>query len=61
MLTKQASLNAIAAPTEVVLSEDAVERLSPLEIIDRGIAEIDAGAGVDHGEVRRRLERSGTP
>jgi predicted transcriptional regulator len=38
--------------------EDAIERLVLLAKIERGLAELDAGARIDHGDVRRRLLRS---
>jgi predicted transcriptional regulator len=36
--------------------EDAIERLVFLAKIDEGLAELDAGKGVPHDEVKRRLE-----
>jgi predicted transcriptional regulator len=35
--------------------EDAIERLVFLAKIDAGLAELDAGRGVPHEEVKRRL------
>ena len=35
--------------------EDAIERLVFLAKIDAGLAELDAGQGVPHAEVTRRL------
>jgi predicted transcriptional regulator len=35
--------------------EDVIERLVLLAKIDRGLAEVDSGKGVDHSEARRRL------
>jgi predicted transcriptional regulator len=35
--------------------EDAMERLYFLAKIERGLAEADAGQGIPHGEVRKRL------
>ena len=35
--------------------DDAIERLVFLAKIDSGLAELDAGKGVPHDEVRRRL------
>jgi predicted transcriptional regulator len=35
--------------------EDAIERLVFLAKIDAGLAELDAGEGVAHDEVKRRL------
>jgi hypothetical protein len=37
--------------------EDAIERLVLLAKIDRGLAEVDGGKGVDHSEAKRRLLR----
>jgi predicted transcriptional regulator len=37
--------------------EDAIERLVLLAKIDRGLAEVDNGKGVDHSEAKRRLLR----
>lgn len=37
--------------------EDAIERLVILAKIERGLAELDAGEGIDHSEARRRLLR----
>lgn len=36
--------------------DDAIERLVFLAKIDAGLAELDAGKGVPHEEVRRRLD-----
>jgi predicted transcriptional regulator len=43
-------------PTDATF-EDAIERLVFLAKIERGLAEVDGGKGIDHGEVRRRLLR----
>jgi hypothetical protein len=37
--------------------EDAIKRLVFLAKIDRGLAEVDNGKGIDHDEVKRRLVR----
>jgi hypothetical protein len=37
--------------------EDAIERLVLLAKTERGLAELDAGRGVDHEEAKRRLLR----
>ena len=37
--------------------EDAIERLVLLAKTERGLAELDAGQGVDHAEAKRRLLR----
>ena len=37
--------------------EDAIKRLVFLAKIDRGLAEVDNGKGIDHDEVKLRLVR----
>ena len=37
--------------------DDAIKRLVFLAKIDRGLAEVDNGKGIDHDEVKRRLVR----
>jgi hypothetical protein len=54
---KQKVLEAIEGlPADATL-EDAIERLILLAKIERGLAELDAGQGVDHSEATRRLLR----
>lgn len=54
---KQKVLEAIKKlPADATL-EDAIERIVLLAKIERGLAEVDAGKGVDHAEARRRLLR----
>ncbi len=54
---KQRVLEAIEKlPADATL-EDAIERLVFLAKIERGLAELDAGKGVDHTEAKRRLVR----
>ena len=54
---KQRVLEAIEKlPADATL-EDAIERLVFLAKIERGVAELDAGKGIDHVEVKRRLVR----
>ncbi len=43
-------------PADATL-EDAIERLVLLAKIERGLAELDAGQGIDHSEAKRRLLR----
>jgi hypothetical protein len=43
-------------PADATL-EDAIERLVLLAKTERGLAELDAGEGVEHTEARRRLFR----
>lgn len=54
---KQKVLEAIEKlPADATL-EDAIEQLVLLAKIERGLAELDAGQGVDHAEAKRRLLR----
>jgi len=54
---KQKVLDAIEKlPADATL-EDAIERLVFLAKIERGLAELDAGQGVEHSEAKRRLIR----
>ena len=55
--TKQKILEVIEKlPADATL-EDAIERLVLLAKTQRGLAELDSGQGVDHGEAKRRLLR----
>ena len=52
---KQKVLEAIEKlPADATL-EDAIERLVLMAKIERGLAELDAGQGVEHSEAKRRL------
>lgn len=42
-------------PADATL-DDAIEKLECIAQIERGIAEVDAGQGVPHGEVKRRFD-----
>ena len=54
---KQRVVEAIEGlPADATL-EDAIERLVLLAKIERGLAELDAGQGIDHSEAKRRLLR----
>jgi predicted transcriptional regulator len=54
-IAKQKVLDAIEKlPADATL-EDAIEQLVLLAKIERGLAELDAGKGVDHTEAKRRL------
>jgi len=54
---KQKVIEAIEGlPADATL-EDAIERLVLLAKIERGLAELDAGQGIDHSEAKRRLLR----
>ena len=54
---KQKILEAIEKPPPDATLEDAIERLVFLAKVERGLAELDAGKGVDHTEAKRRLVR----
>lgn len=43
-------------PADATL-EDAIERLVLLAKTERGLAELNAGQGIDHAEAQRRLLR----
>ena len=54
---KQKALEVIEKlPADATL-EEAIERLVLLAKTERGLAELDAGQGVDHAEAKRRLLR----
>jgi predicted transcriptional regulator len=54
---KQKILEAIEKlPADATL-EDAIERLVLLAKSERGLAELDAGHGIDHDEAKRHLLR----
>ena len=54
---KQKVLEAIEKLPPDATLEDAIERLVLLAKIERGLAELDAGQGIDHAEAKRRLIR----
>jgi hypothetical protein len=54
---KQRVLEAIQKLPPDATVEDAIERLVFLAKIDRGIAQLDAGKGVSHSEVKQQLRR----
>jgi len=54
---KQKVLEAIEKLPGDATVEDAIERLVILAKIERGLAELDAGQGIDHSEAMRRLLR----
>lgn len=54
---KQKVLEAIEKlPADATL-EDAIERLVLLAKVEQGLAQLDAGQGVEHSEAKRRLLR----
>ena len=54
---KQRILEAIEKlPADASLA-DAIERLVFLAKIERGLAELDSGQGVEHSEAKRQLSR----
>ena len=54
---KQRVLAAVEKLPADATFEDAIERLVLLTKIDRGLAEVNDGKGMDHAEVKRRLFR----
>jgi len=52
---KQRVLAAVEKLPANATFEDAIKRLVFLAKIDRGLAEVDNGKGIDHDEVKRRL------
>jgi hypothetical protein len=54
---KQKVLEAIEKLPPDATVEDAIERLVLLAKTERGLAQLDAGHGVDHVEAKRRLLR----
>ena len=54
---KQRVLEAIEGLPADATQEDAIERLVLLAKIERGLAELDTGQGIDHSEAKRRLLR----
>lgn len=48
-------LEALQGLPEDATFDDAIERLVFLAKIDAGLAELDAGKGIAHDEVKRRL------
>jgi predicted transcriptional regulator len=53
--TKQRILEALSDLAEDASVEDAIERLYLLAKAERGLAQLDAGQGLDHDEVKRRI------
>ncbi len=54
---KERVLESIERLPEDATLEDAIERLVLLAKIERGLAQLDAGLGIDHAEAKRRLVR----
>ncbi|MBI2565458.1 MAG: hypothetical protein HYV63_00315 [Candidatus Schekmanbacteria bacterium] len=54
---KQKVLEAMESLPADAAVEDAIERLVLLAKIEEGLAQLDAGQGVEHSEARRRLLR----
>lgn len=53
--TKERVLEAVESLPADATIEDAMERLYFLAKIERGLAEADAGLGISHEDVRKRL------
>jgi hypothetical protein len=54
---KQKALEAMETLPPDATLEDAIERLVLLAKIEQGLTQLDAGQGVEHSEVKRRLLR----
>jgi predicted transcriptional regulator len=54
---KQKVLEAMERLPPDATVEDAIERLVLLAKIEQGLAQLDAGQGVEHSEAKRRLLR----
>jgi predicted transcriptional regulator len=52
---KQRALEAIEKLPPDATVEDAIERLVFLAKVERGVAQLDAGKGLPHSEVKQRL------
>ena len=55
MTTRDRIVEALKDLPEDATFQDAIERLVLLAKIDIGLAELDAGKGIPHNEVKRRL------
>jgi predicted transcriptional regulator len=55
--TKQKVLEAMERLPADATVEDAIERLVLLAKIEQGLAQLEAGQGVEHSEAKRRLLR----
>jgi predicted transcriptional regulator len=53
--TRERIIAALRDLPEDATFEDAIERLVFLAKIEQGLAELDAGKGIPHDEVKRRL------
>ncbi len=54
--TRERILDALQDLPDDATFDDAIERLLFLAKIDAGLAELDAGDGIPHDEVKRRLD-----
>ncbi|MSP61489.1 MAG: hypothetical protein EXR72_14315 [Myxococcales bacterium] len=54
---KREILDALDSLPDDATIEDAIERLCFLSKVEKGLAQLDAGEGIDHDEVKRRLQR----
>jgi hypothetical protein len=53
--SKQRILDALDSLAEDASVEDAIERLYFLAKAEKGLTQLDAGQGLDHDEVKRRI------
>ena len=54
-ITRERMIEAIRELPEDVSVDHAIERLVFLAKIEEGLAQLDRGEGIPHGEVKRRL------
>lgn len=55
IIAKEQILDALKGLPPDATVDDAIERLIFLARVEEGLAELDAGRGISHDEVRRRL------
>ena len=55
MTEKQRALEAVESLPDDASVEDAIERLCFIAKVKKGVSELDAGQGVPHDEVKRRV------
>lgn len=55
--TKERILEAVRSLPADATAEDAIERIVFIAKVEEGLAQLDAGEGISHGEVKRRLGR----
>ena len=53
--TKERILEAVQNPPADATAEDAIERIVFIAKVEEGLAQLDAGEGVPHADVKRRF------